>query len=84
MRERREVEIALEQAKRREEEDLVRSLSYRQRLEWAGGDERSLRLVERICGCKSGWAWHRMRELAAKQGSGHMPKLRAVRMVSPR
>ena len=68
VRERREIEIALEQAKRREEEDLVRSLSYRQRLEWAGGDERSLRLVERICGYKSGWAWHRLRELAEQRG----------------
>ena len=75
-KERREIELRLEEAKRHETEDLVRSLSYRDRLEWAGGDERSLRLVERICGYKSGWAWHRMRELAAQRGSAPMAKKR--------
>ena len=66
-KERREIEIALRQAQEREDADLVQSLGYRDRLLWAGDDERRLRLVERVCGYKSGWAWHRVRESAAQQ-----------------
>jgi DNA repair protein RadD len=67
-KERREIEVALEQANRRADEDLVRSLSYRDRLSWAGSDERALRLIERVCGYKIGWAWHRLRELTEQKG----------------
>jgi DNA repair protein RadD len=70
-RERREIEIALRQAREREDADLVQSLGYRDRLLWAGDDERRLRLVERVCGYKSGWAWHRMRDLAQQGGRAH-------------
>jgi superfamily II DNA or RNA helicase len=65
-RERAEVEIALRQARQREDEDLVRSLTYRDRLSWAGSDKWRLQLIERVCGYKSGWAWHRAREVAAQ------------------
>jgi DNA repair protein RadD len=66
-KERREIEIALRQAQEREDHDLVQSLGYRDRLLWAGDDERRLHFVERVCGYKSGWAWHRARESAAQQ-----------------
>jgi superfamily II DNA or RNA helicase len=65
-KERREIEIALRQAREREDADLVRSLPYADRLLWAGGDQHRLGFVERICGYRSGWAWHRARELAAQ------------------
>jgi DNA repair protein RadD len=70
-KERREIEIALRQAREREDADLVQSLCYRDRLRWAGSDEQRLRLVERACGYKSGWAWHRMRDLAQQGGRAH-------------
>jgi hypothetical protein len=43
-------------------------MSYGARLAWARGDEQRLRFVERICGYKRGWAWHRLRELAEQSG----------------
>jgi superfamily II DNA or RNA helicase len=67
-KERAEIQLRLGQAQRREDEDLVRSLGYRDRLLWAGGDKQRLTLVERVCGYKGGWAWHRLRELAEKTG----------------
>jgi DNA repair protein RadD len=67
-KERHEIERTLRLAQQREGEDLVRSLMYRDRLAWAGGDKQRLQLVERVCGYKSGWAWHRLRELAEKRG----------------
>ena len=66
-KERREVEIALRQAREREDADLVQSLCYRDRLLWAGNDEQRLRLVARLSGYQPGWVFHRMREIAAKQ-----------------
>jgi DNA repair protein RadD len=76
-RERREIEMALRLAQQREDEDLVRSLMYRDRLAWAGSDERRLRLVERTCGYKSGWTRHRLRELAEQQRGGSRQWLRS-------
>jgi superfamily II DNA or RNA helicase len=67
-KERHEIEVALRRAREREDAELVASLCYRDRLSWAGDDESRLRFVERICGYKSGWAWHRSRELAEQRG----------------
>jgi DNA repair protein RadD len=67
-KERREVEMALRLAEQREVEATVRLMSYGARLAWARGDEQRLRFVERICGYKRGWAWHRLRELAEQSG----------------
>jgi DNA repair protein RadD len=66
-REREEIELRLRQAREREDADLVRSLPYADRLLWAGGDPHRLGFVERVCNYKSGWAWHRAREIAARQ-----------------
>ncbi len=59
-RERREIEIKLEQARQREEEDAVSLMSYREALTWAGGDERRLRTICRLRGYNSGWFWHQL------------------------
>ena len=56
--------MVLRQAQQRETEETVRRMLYRERLAWAGSDEHRLRLVERICGYRRGWAWHRLREVA--------------------
>ena len=62
--------MRLAESQRREDEDLVRSLMYRDRLAWAGADKQRLQLIERVCGYKSGWAWHRSRELAGVRANG--------------
>ena len=67
-RERREVEMVLRLAEQREVEAKVRNMSYGARLAWARGDEQRLLLVERACGYKRGWTWHRLRELAEQRG----------------
>jgi DNA repair protein RadD len=67
VRERAEIELRLREAREREDADLVRSLPYADRLLWAGGDPHRLGFVERVCNYKSGWAWHRAREIAARQ-----------------
>jgi DNA repair protein RadD len=63
-KERRELEVALRLAQQRETEEMIRAMLYRERLIWAGADEHRLHLVERICGYRRGWSWHRLRELA--------------------
>jgi DNA repair protein RadD len=65
VRERREIEVALEQARRREEHALVASLPSYAQMQWAGADEQRLRLVARLRGYKDGWVFYRMRDLAA-------------------
>jgi DNA repair protein RadD len=66
-KERREIEVALEQARRREEEDEVALWPRYAQLDWAGGDERRLRTIARINGYKDGWVYYRLRDLAAQQ-----------------
>jgi superfamily II DNA or RNA helicase len=44
--------------------DKLAAMTYWQALNWAGRDQRRLRLVAQARGYKSGWVWHRMRELA--------------------
>ncbi len=63
-RERREVEVALQEAKRRELEDALARMSKFERLAWAGADEDRLRLVARVSGYRPGWIYFRRRELA--------------------
>ena len=41
----------------------VRTMGYYQALRWAGGDEAKLRVIASVRGYKSGWVWHRMREV---------------------
>ena len=67
-KERREIEVALEQAKRREEEDQVAMLPRYAQLDWAGGDEGRLRTIARINGYKDRWVYYRLRDLAAQRG----------------
>ena len=67
-KERREIEVALEQAKRRETEDAVSLMRPRERWSWAGAEESHLRLVARLSGYQPGWVFHRMRELRAQGG----------------
>jgi DNA repair protein RadD len=66
-RERREIEIALQEAQRREEEDAVTLMSKRERIEWAGQDEPRLRLVARLSGYQPGWVFYKLQEA---RGSG--------------
>jgi DNA repair protein RadD len=63
-RERREIEMALQEAARRELEDQVAQMRFREQLDWAGADEQRLRLVARIRGYKSGWIYWRRKEMA--------------------
>jgi superfamily II DNA or RNA helicase len=44
--------------------ERIVGMSYGQALRWAGFDEARLRLVAKARGYKSGWVWHRLRELA--------------------
>jgi DNA repair protein RadD len=67
-KERHELQVALEQAKRREEEDQIAMLPRYAQLDWAGGDERRLRTLARINGYKDGWVYYRLRDLAAQRG----------------
>jgi DNA repair protein RadD len=67
-RERREIEIRLEQARRAEERDNLLRLAPRDRIRWAGADERSLHIVAQLNGYKPGWVWYRLRELRASNG----------------
>jgi hypothetical protein len=60
--------MALRVAEQREVEANIRLMNYGARLAWARGDEQRLRLVERACGYKRGWTWHRLRELAEQRG----------------
>lgn len=60
--------MVLRLAEQREVEAKVRNMSYGARLAWARGDEQRLLLVERACGYKRGWTWHRLRELAEQRG----------------
>ena len=60
--------MALEEAKRRETEAMLDRMRPRERIAWAGADERRLRLVARFNGFKPGWAFYRARELAALHG----------------
>jgi hypothetical protein len=63
LKERREVEIRLEQARRRAEEDTVALMRPRERLLWAGRDEQRLRMVARVSGYRQGWVHYRLLEL---------------------
>ena len=66
-RERREIELQLAEARRREEEDFVASLPRHAAIAWAGADPERLRLVARLQGFKPGWAFYqRERALAAR------------------
>jgi superfamily II DNA or RNA helicase len=70
-RERALIEMQLEQARLREEEDAVALMSRRERWEWAGADERRLRIVAGLSGYSPGWVWHRLQEL--RQGERARP-----------
>ncbi len=63
-KERREIEIALEQANRREEENKIARWPYRKQVEWAAGDERRLRTIARVKGYKPGWVYFQIKEFA--------------------
>ena len=42
--------------------DRLRTMNYRSALQWAGNDERRLRLMAAARGYKAGWVWHVMQE----------------------
>lgn len=66
--ERREAEVALAEAQRRKDEDLVATLPLRDAIAWAGPDESRLRFVARARGYREGWVWHRMNEFRTEAG----------------
>jgi DNA repair protein RadD len=66
LRERREVEIRFQKARRAEAREKLLRRPLKDRLRWAGNDERRLRFVAEISGYKQGWVYYRMLEL---QGS---------------
>ena len=63
VKERREIEVKLEEAKQREEEEMIVGMRPRERWSWAGADERRLRTVARVSGYKPGWVHYRLQEL---------------------
>ena len=69
-RERREIEMALQEAARRKLEDQVAQMRFREQMDWAGADEKRLRLVARLRGYKSGWIYWRRKELAEAIAGG--------------
>jgi DNA repair protein RadD len=64
-RQRREIELRLEQARRRETEDMLARMTKRERWTWAGADEQRLREVARVSGYRPGWVHFRIQELRA-------------------
>jgi hypothetical protein len=67
-KERREVEIRLEQARRREAMAKLRVLPKARRLAWAGADERRLELIAEIRGYKRGWVHFARMEALERMG----------------
>jgi superfamily II DNA or RNA helicase len=63
-RERAEIEMRLEETKRREAEDAIARMSKYERLAWAGADRDRLRLVARVARYKDGWVYFKLKELA--------------------
>lgn len=61
-RERVEIEMRLEQARRLEEEAALRRMTYREQLAWAGADERRLHFIRRLRGYKPGWVFFQLKE----------------------
>ena len=62
--ERREIEIALREAQRRETEDAVARMQKYERYAWAGADVDRLQVVARVSGYRLGWVYFRLKELA--------------------
>ena len=64
-KERVEVEIALQEARRDLEDSLVR-MPFREQKQWAGADEGRLGTVARVNGYRPGWVYFRLKELAGQ------------------
>jgi superfamily II DNA or RNA helicase len=67
-KERREIEMRLQQARRAEAREKLLKYPVRDRIRWAGADARRLRFVAEISGFKPGWVYYRLRDLAAAEG----------------
>jgi superfamily II DNA or RNA helicase len=65
-KERVEIETRLREAKRRELEAALARMRPRERVAWAGADERRLHLVARMNGYRPGWIYFRRKELSAE------------------
>jgi DNA repair protein RadD len=63
-KERAEVEIALREAQRVDQEQAIARMRPRDRWTWAGADAQRLRLVARVSGYKPGWVYMRLQSLA--------------------
>ena len=69
-RERAEIEMRLQEERRREAIERLRRLPRWKQFQWAGADERRLQLVAEINGFKSGWVFHqRQRSLEQCRGA---------------
>jgi DNA repair protein RadD len=62
-KERAEVEIALREAQRTEQEKTIARMFPRDRWTWAGSNVERLRLVARVSGYKPGWVYMRLQSL---------------------
>jgi len=65
--EQREVEAELRRVEHLKHLESIRRMSYRQVVEWAGGDETRLHQVATARGYARGWVWYRLQELEAAQ-----------------
>jgi DNA repair protein RadD len=63
--ERREVEMRLRETRRAEAREKLLQRSMKDRLRWAGKDERRLHFVAEISGYKPGWVYYKLRELGS-------------------
>ena len=59
-RERQEIAIRLSAQRSAEEAARIRSMSYPQRLAWAGENEARLNMVAAACGYRRGWVWYQL------------------------
>jgi DNA repair protein RadD len=68
-KERREIEVRLREVERRQHDDMLAQMLPRERLAWAGADERRLRRVACVSGYSPGWVFHRLREMREIAGA---------------
>jgi DNA repair protein RadD len=65
LKERREIEMRLRESRRAEAREKLLKLRVKDRVRWAGDDERRLRFVAEISGFKPGWVYYRLLERRA-------------------